>query len=646
MPARTRLVAALTTVALVGASLVAALATAAPAAAWPSSELTLVGLGDGSGIGLSEDGAYGYAANYGWNSTQILAHYYGGSVRTVGLAAVNVDLESTGVSWLRVTSPGAAFRIDNIVVPAGDSAMLTHTASGYQVQLATGGCAGRVGAPRPVRTTIFSSTVTAPTALNQLLQLCGSGLYYRGSLLMEPGHTPASTLPFRVVNRLPMDYYLQSALTAQLAYHDQSWLSGANSQAWLQSLAIAERSLVATSRIHPWANVTADQTLVSANDSYVLYAGAGGGMNVTENPNVIAAVRATSSRVVLNSRGTAVAHAVVSRASGGWTAGGGFPVVQDPADTVSAEHSWRTALPLTEVSRQLSGQYGNLQRVLFKRSGVGDLGGRVVTVTLVGDRGSLTVSGDGFRDRLALKSNWFAVSTMPPALHLSNELFEPTVELGETFGRPGDQPVACDFNGDGTDSVAVYRASTGTFYVRNSLSSTAPYYTVRLGTAGDVGVCGDWNGDGLDTVGVYDPRTSRFYLINSPTRAAGTPLIQVQFGGPGVQPVAGDWDGDGRATLGVWDQRTHYFYLINSLAPGAVRGKYWTNTPGGIPIAGNWGTNGRDCYGFWEGTELYVMWEPGGPERELSVFGEDGSVPVVGDWDGNGADSIGYGTGY
>ena len=40
------------------------------------------------------------------------------------------------------------------------------------------------------------------------------------------------------------------------------------------------------------------------------------------------------------------------------------------------------------------------------------------------------------------------------------------------------------------------------------------------------------------------------------------------------------------------------------------------------------------------------MWEPGGPERDLSVFGEDGSVPVVGDWDGNGTDSIGYGTGY
>lgn len=648
MPGRTRLTAALATVVLTAAGLGAALATATSAAAWPSPRLTLVGHGNGTGVGLSQDGAYGYASADGWNSTQILGHYYGGSVRTVGLAPINVDLIARGAAWLRVTSPAAAFRIDNVTVPAGYSAKLTRTGSGYAVQLASGGCAGTYGAARAVRSTVFSSTVTAPTALNQLLQICG-GDAYRGSLAMVPGRPVWDYLPFRVVNRLPVDDYLRSALPGQLSDVDGSWFTAAGGDAWLQSLAIAARTVVATSRTYPWANVTADQALETGNYGYNGYTGAGAPPLPGED-QVLAALRATSAKVVVNSRGTAVVHAVISRSSGGWTAGGGFPVVQDSGDSVSPSHTWTAILPLSWVSSQLSGSYGNLQRLVFKRSGVGDYGGRVVTVTLVGDRGSLTVTGDQFRDRLILQSNWFTVSTVPPSVRLTNEPSDPTVDLGETFGQPGDQPIGCDFDGNGADSVAVYRASTGTFYVRNSLSSTAPYYTVRLGTAGDVPVCGDWDGDGTDTVGVYDPRTSRFYLINSVTRTAGTPLIQVQFGGPGVQPVAGDWDGDGHTTLGVWDPRTDYFYLINSLAPGATRSRYRGGSSYSampiVAIAGNWGTNGRDSIGFWYGNVADLMSAPGGPLQNQLLFGMVGSVPVAGDWDGDGADTLGYGVGY
>jgi len=36
------------------------------------------------------------------------------------------------------------------------------------------------------------------------------------------------------------------------------------------------------------------------------------------------------------------------------------------------------------------------------------------------------------------------------------------------FGDPGDKLVAGDWDGDGEDTVAVYRPSNGMFYVRNS----------------------------------------------------------------------------------------------------------------------------------------------------------------------------------
>jgi len=657
MSVRSRLAAALATVALAGASLVGTLITApSAAAAWPSPRLTLVGHGSGTGVGLGVDGAYGYATNYGWNATQILSHYYGGSVRTVGLAPVNLDLIRRGVSWLRVTSPGAAFRIDDLTVPAGYAALLTHSASGYVVQLASDGCAGPYGAPRPVHSTVFSSTVSAPASLDQMLQLCGGGGIYRGSLAMVPGRIFYDDLPFRVVDRLPVDDYLRAALPEQLSV-DPSWFTAANSEAWLESLAIAARTVVVSSRTYRWANVSTFDAWITGfgynqfvNSGYI----GAGGATLPGDDQVLAALRATSSRLVVNSAGTAVVHASMSHSTGGWTAGGGLPVVQDLGDTVSPGHNWRVAIPLDRLSAILNGDYaylhgpyGNLQRLLFTRSGVGDYGGRVLTVTVVGDRRSFTLTGERFAELLALRSTWFEVSTVPPAVHLSNQWSPPTVALGETFGRPGDQPIGCDFDGDHVDSIAVYRASTGIFYIRNALSSTAPYYTVQLGTAGDIPLCGDWNGDGVDTVGVFDPRTSRFYLIDSVTRPAGTPLIEVQFGGPGVQPVAGDWDGDGRTTLGVWDGQTHYFYLINSLAPGAAREKYWSdNFSDETPIAGNWGANGKDSYGFWDETSVSLAHAPGSPAYDSAAFGETGSVPVVGDWNGDGVDTIGYGTDY
>ncbi|MEZ5251643.1 MAG: hypothetical protein R2713_21260 [Ilumatobacteraceae bacterium] len=62
------------------ATAVAAVATtASPVAAGPAS-LDLVGHGNGHGIGMSQWGAYGYAADHGWSAAQILDHYYGGTV--------------------------------------------------------------------------------------------------------------------------------------------------------------------------------------------------------------------------------------------------------------------------------------------------------------------------------------------------------------------------------------------------------------------------------------------------------------------------------------------------------------------------------------------------------------------------------------
>ena len=87
------------------------------------------------------------------------------------------------------------------------------------------------------------------------------------------------------------------------------------------------------------------------------------------------------------------------------------------------------------------------------------------------------------------------------------------------FGAPGDQPIAGDWNGDGVDTIGVYRSSTGTFFLRNSNSAGAPDASFALGIPGDVGIAGDWNGDGFDTTGVFRPSNGALYL-KKPTRLA------------------------------------------------------------------------------------------------------------------------------
>jgi hypothetical protein len=68
------------------------------------------------------------------------------------------------------------------------------------------------------------------------------------------------------------------------------------------------------------------------------------------------------------------------------------------------------------------------------------------------------------------------------------------------FGDPGDVPIAGDFNGDGFDTVSIYRPSNQTFYIINDLGAGdgrlgAADYSFVFGNPGDTPFVGDFNGD-------------------------------------------------------------------------------------------------------------------------------------------------------
>lgn len=157
-----------------------------------------------------------------------------------------------------------------------------------------------------------------------------------------------------------------------------------------------------------------------------------------------------------------------------------------------------------------------------------------------------------------------------------------------TYGNPGDTPLMCDWNGDGTRTPGVRRGNT--FYLRNSNSSgVADIAAFSFGNPTDVPVCGNWNAndeiqDDTETVGVVR-NGNQFFLRNS--NAAGPSDITVTFGNPGDVPLIGDWDGDLDYTVGV--RRGIHFYLSNSLtSPTADAGSFDFGNPSDVPIAGDW----------------------------------------------------------
>ena len=166
--------------------------------------------------------------------------------------------------------------------------------------------------------------------------------------------------------------------------------------------------------------------------------------------------------------------------------------------------------------------------------------------------------------------------------YLRNENSIGFADIVFPFGQPGDQPVAGDWNGDGIDTIGVYR--NGTFFLRNTNDAGNPDRIFGLGVPGDVGIAGDWDGDGKDSTGVFRPSNGALYLKHK--NETGFADIQIHYGIGGDKPVTGDWDGDGVDTIGVY--RNGSFYLRNSNSIGFADIVFALGIPGDHPIAGDW----------------------------------------------------------
>jgi hypothetical protein len=128
------------------------------------------------------------------------------------------------------------------------------------------------------------------------------------------------------------------------------------------------------------------------------------------------------------------------------------------------------------------------------------------------------------------------------------------VAVRQPYGANGDVPVPGHYYGtaasDYADGIAVFRPSTGRWYVRGHAS-------VQYGQSGDIPIPADYDGNGTTDIAVYRPSTHRFYVRGEPS---------VGYGITGDVPVTGDFTGDGRANLVLYRPSTHTWYVHGSAA--------------------------------------------------------------------------------
>jgi hypothetical protein len=130
-----------------------------------------------------------------------------------------------------------------------------------------------------------------------------------------------------------------------------------------------------------------------------------------EDSRTDAAIAATSGIVRRNSSG-AVSRTEFSASTGGWTAGGVFPAVEDLGDAYAdnPNRSWTVTFAWSDLERRL-GVGSVLGLRVSNRSGLGSNGGRVTNVVVDTATGPVDLSGNTFRVKLGLKSDWFSLSS-------------------------------------------------------------------------------------------------------------------------------------------------------------------------------------------------------------------------------------------
>jgi SpoIID/LytB domain protein len=479
------------------------IAAAASAPTVAATSLVLDGHGNGHGYGLSQWGAYGYAVDQGWTDTQILDHYYGGTVAasiplttTVGVRLQHLDDAQTAVvsqsggllvaglaggPWKSVLVREVAplvysvwARGDREVCPSADG---DPVATGWQLVAAT------VATKVDIRTQVDSSATTNFADLASVCEPSGSLRAYRGTIRAVNGTVGEN----RTVNVVPIEQYLRAVIAKEMS---PSWATagGGRGVQALEAQAIAARSFPLSSRWYSYADLcdlTCQTYMGAATRSSI-----GAPFTRVEYPATDAAVKATAGVVRRVKAATGpIALTMFAASTGGWTQSSSvpsmpFPAVVDAGDSTSLNpyFRWTVTLSGATISSRYPaiGVYTGI--TVLSRNGLGDWGGRVTSMRLNGTKGSVTLTGDQFRSAMGLRSNWFAqrgTVVANPCVGRSAPAVVPLAVAAASRFTPSTPTRIVDSR-VGTGTVAVPLGAGCTMVVHPTVGSTVTAVAVNL----------------------------------------------------------------------------------------------------------------------------------------------------------------------
>jgi stage II sporulation protein D len=372
----------------------------------PGGVYTIHGRGEGHGHGMSQWGAYGAAKVGHLSANQILHFYYPhttlatrSTARAIRVLLSSADAPERG--YVQV-APAAGLA----VTPAGGKAsVLASTTSSHHAitgwRLARHGTglllrARSAGVWHTTRTLAAAASLTDTAAVIPVVTP-GGLIRYRGAVTAE---LEAGAL--EAVDVVNIEMYLRSVVPAEMP---SSWSAAA-----LAAQAVAARTYARHGLNNPkasWYDVDGD----TRDQAY-------GGVGI-ETARTTRAVESTAGETIVDSHDHAVL-AQYAAADGGWTVSGGesyLPAKADPYDGAvpNSAHAWTRRVAASELVADYP-QLGALKGIeITGRNGDGAWGGRVTTLTLVGSKESVPLSGTDLQLALGLGSTWFRPTPLPAA---------------------------------------------------------------------------------------------------------------------------------------------------------------------------------------------------------------------------------------
>ena len=548
--------------------------TAAPAGAAeiysrPASGVwTVSGHGFGHGTGMSAWGSYG-AAQRGLSYRDILAFYYPGTSQAIqGNASIRVSLTTdtgqarvSAVSGLTVTD-GSGY---STVLPPGPTQWrMVPSLRGFHLESLTD--IWRV-VPLNGQTEITTSVrFDSPTGVVRAWKANGSATDYRGALVAYPAGSSVTSVLHTTV-----EDYLRGVVSREAI---PSWPAEA-----LRAQAVASRTIAYYFRSKPQSSVNdiCDTTQCQVFGGIASYS-ASGSRTGGETATTDAAVSATTG-VMLTYQG-AVAVAMYSSSSGGYTTSGGVPYLPaqpDPYDGAAPndpQHSWTATIRASDLERAFP-SIGVLQTIsVEQRDGRGDWGGRVMVVTLTGSAGSVRTTGYGVMNARpypanadGIRSNWWTLGSpaggAPPIGSLDSTSWDGARlrVAGWAIDPDVTAPVDVHVYLDGNNVAQVSAAAA-----RPDVAGVYPYY-------------GPNHGYVVSLTAAPGPHVVCAYAINVPAPANNPQLGCRSVDVPNQRPIGqvdtAGWDGANAIRVTGWtiDPDTNAALLVHAYVDGRFAGE-------------------------------------------------------------------------